>query len=33
VLLEGQQPTDDAAQFLQTMFRNLLTPGPNTTPA
>ncbi|KEJ95464.1 TetR family transcriptional regulator C-terminal domain-containing protein [Pseudosulfitobacter pseudonitzschiae] len=33
VLLEGQEPTDAAAQFLQTMFRNLLTPGPNTTPA
>lgn len=33
VLLEGQEPTDTAAQFLQTMFRNLLTPGPNTTPA
>ncbi|MBM2294405.1 TetR family transcriptional regulator C-terminal domain-containing protein [Sulfitobacter pseudonitzschiae] len=33
VLLEGQEPTDTAAQFLQTMFRNLLTPGQNSTPA
>jgi TetR/AcrR family transcriptional regulator len=33
VLLEGQEPTDAASQFLQTMFRNLLTPGQNSTPA
>ncbi len=33
VLLEGQEPTDTAAQFLQSMFRNLLTPGQNTSPA
>lgn len=33
VLLEGQEPTDAASQFLQTMFRNLLTPGQNSPPA
>ncbi len=27
VLLEGQDPIDAASQFLQTMFRNLLTPA------